>query len=85
MALVGAMIVGKVVLVMEHVPLGAWGRRQPAWADAVVRTALYGCGVAAVLLVEKAVEGRQEAGGIGRALVRRVRARISATSGPTPS
>lgn len=68
-ALVGALIVGKVVLLMEHVPLGAWGRRQRAWVDAVVRTALYGCGVVVVLLVEKAVEGRHEAGGIGRALV----------------
>lgn len=68
LALVGALIIAKVVLVLEHVPLGSWVRKQPAALDVVLRTVLYGAGVAAMLLVEKAFEARHEYGGIGRAL-----------------
>lgn len=62
-ALAGALILAKVVLVLEHVPLGAWVRRQPAWIDVMLRTALYASGVLAVLVLEKGFEGRHEYGG----------------------
>ena len=68
MALIGALIVAKVVLVMEHIPLGAWLRQQAAWQDVILRTALYGLGVLVVLLLEKAFEARHEYGGFGPAL-----------------
>jgi len=67
-ALVGALIVAKVVLVLEHVPLGAWVRRRPVVVDTVLRTLLYSLGVAVVLLLEKAFESRHEHGGFGGAL-----------------
>ena len=62
-ALVGALILAKVVIILEHLPLGAWVRQQPAWIDVLLRTALYASGVLAVLVLEKGFEGRQEYGG----------------------
>ena len=59
-ALVGALVLAKVVLVLEHVSFGAWVRTQPAWVDVVLRTALYAFGVFVLLLLEKAFEGRHE-------------------------
>ena len=59
-ALIGALVLAKVVLVLEHVSLGAWVRAQPAWVDVVLRTALYSFGVFIVLLLEKTFEGRHE-------------------------
>lgn len=67
-ALVGALILSKVVLVLEHVPLGVWIRARPAWVDVVLRTALYAFGVVVVLLLEKGFEGRHEYGGFGPSL-----------------
>jgi hypothetical protein len=67
-ALVGALILAKVVLVLEHVPLGAWVKRQPAWLDVVLRTALYAAGVLLVMLLEKGFEGRDEYSGFGASL-----------------
>lgn len=69
MALVGALVLAKVVLVFEHVPLGAWVRTRPAWVDVILRTALYAMGVFVVLLLEKAFEGRHEHGGFGPSLM----------------
>ncbi len=68
MALVAVLVLSKVVLVLEHVPLGAWVRARPTWVDVMARTSLYGLGVLLVLLVEKAFEGRQEHGGFGASL-----------------
>jgi len=68
-ALVGTLVLAKVVLVLEHVPLGAWLQRHPAWLAVVLRTALYAVGVLVVLLLEKAFEGRHAHGGFGPALV----------------
>ena len=68
-ALVGALVLAKVVLVLEHVPLGAWIRTRPALVDVILRTALYALGVLVMLLLEKAFEGRHEHGGFGPALV----------------
>lgn len=68
MVVVGALILSKVVLVLEHVSLGAWVRARPAWVDVVLRTILYSLGVALVLIIEKAIESRNEYGGMGQAL-----------------
>lgn len=68
LALIGALILAKVVLVLEHVPLGAWVRARPAWVDVVLRTLLYSVGVLVVLLLEKGFEGRHEHGGFGPSL-----------------
>jgi hypothetical protein len=65
---VGALVLSKVVLVLEHVSLGAWVRARPAWVDVLLRTVMYSLGVAVVLLLEKGVEGRHEFGGFGPAL-----------------
>lgn len=67
-ALVGALIIAKVVLVLEHVPFGPWVRRHATVYEVLLRTLLYTVGVAAVLLLEKAFEARHEDGGFGRAL-----------------
>jgi hypothetical protein len=53
-ALIGAAVVGKVVLVLEHVSLGSWVRSHPAWVDVVLRTLLYTMAVFVVLLCEQA-------------------------------
>jgi len=66
--LVGSLVLAKVVLILEHVPLGAWTRNRPAYVDLIARTLLYSLGVFVVLLLEKSFEGRQEAGGFGAAL-----------------
>ncbi len=68
-ALVGALVLAKVVLILEHVSLGAWIEAQPAWVDVVLRTALYSFGVFVVLVLEKAFEGRAEHGGFGASLI----------------
>ena len=62
-AFVGALILSKVVLVLELVPLGSWVESKPAWVDVILRTVLYSLGVALVMLLEKGFEGRHEFGG----------------------
>jgi hypothetical protein len=68
-ALVGALILAKVVLVMEHVPVARWLGDCPAWLIVIVRTILYGLGVLLLLLLEKAFESRHEQGGFVAALL----------------
>lgn len=67
-ALVGALVLSKVVLILEHVSLGDWVERRPAWVEVVLRTVLYSFGVVVVLLLEKAFEGRHEYGGFSASL-----------------
>ena len=67
-ALIGTLVLAKVVLILEHVPLGKWTRDRPAWVDVVLRTVLYSLGVLVVLLLEKGFEGRHEHGGFIPAL-----------------
>ena len=62
-AIVGALVVAKVVAVMEHVPLGEWTRRHPAALDVALRTLLYALGVFVATVLERAIEVRHEAGG----------------------
>ena len=61
--LIGTLVLAKVVLILEHVPLGKWTLDKSAWVDVVLRTALYSLGVVVVLLLEKGFEGRHEHGG----------------------
>lgn len=63
LVIVGTLVLAKVVLILEHVPLGAWGRSRPAWVNILLRTLLYTVGVAVVLLGEKAFENRHAHGG----------------------
>jgi hypothetical protein len=63
-AVLGVLLLAKVVLVLEHVPFGPWVRRQPAWVDVVLRTTLYIAGVVVVLLLERTIRGRSEHGGL---------------------
>jgi hypothetical protein len=69
LAIVGALILAKVVLVLEHVPLGEWTRTRPALLDVVLRTVMYALGVLVVLLLEKAFDVRHEYGGFVPSLI----------------
>jgi hypothetical protein len=69
LALVGTLVLAKVVLVLEHLTLGAWVRTQPALLEVILRTTLYALGVVVVLLLEKGFEGRHEHGGFGPSLM----------------
>jgi hypothetical protein len=66
--IIGALVMAKVVLLMELIPRGAWVSRQNAIVDILFRTILYTIGVLLVLLLEKAFESRHEEGGFGAAL-----------------
>ena len=67
-AFVGAVVLAKVVLVLERVPLGNWIHRQPAWVDVLLRTVLYSAGVFIVLVIERTIEGWGDAGGLRESL-----------------
>ena len=49
--LIKTLVLSKVVLVLEHVSLGAWVRARPAWVDVVLRTVMYSMGVTVVLVL----------------------------------
>jgi hypothetical protein len=68
-ALVSALVVAKVVALMEYVPLGQWVQRRPVAVDVALRTPLYTFGAFVVMLLGKAFEARHEAGGFGKALI----------------
>ena len=68
MVLVGALVLSKVVLILDHVSLGNWVKNQPAWIDVILRTLFYMAGVLIVLLLEKSFEGRHEYHGFLNAL-----------------
>ena len=69
MAIVGALVLAKVVLVLERVPLGAWVRARPAWVDVLLRTALCSLGVFVLIVLEKSFEGRHEHGGFVSSMI----------------
>jgi hypothetical protein len=62
-ALIGALVMSKVVILMEYISLGPWVQRQSAIVDVILRTLLYTAGVLIVIVLEKAFEKRHEAGG----------------------
>lgn len=68
LALVGTLLLAKVVLIMEHIPMGTWVGRQPAIVPVLLRTLLYALGVLIVLSLERAFEARHKYGSFARAL-----------------
>ncbi|MEC9372953.1 MAG: hypothetical protein VYC34_03880, partial [Planctomycetota bacterium] len=62
-ALIGTLLLAKVVLILEKVPLGRWVRQRPAWVAVILRTILYVIGVVIVLALEHGIRGRHEHGG----------------------
>jgi len=68
MVFVGALVVAKVILIMEHIPLGSWVQQKPAIIDLLLRTFLYSIGIVIILILEKAFEGRHEYGGFANSL-----------------
>jgi hypothetical protein len=68
-AIVGALVVAKVVVILEKVSLGQWVRNRPVAVDVILRTLLYTIGVWIVFLLEKSFESRHEHGGFGPSLM----------------
>ncbi len=68
-ALIGALIMAKVVLIMEYIEFGEWIKKKPAIVEILLRTLLYTLGVIVVLLLEKAFEARKESGGFSAAII----------------
>jgi len=68
MAFIGALIVGKVILIIDHIPMGSWIERQPAIVNILFRTFLYSVGIIIIIILEKAFEVRHEYGGFFNAV-----------------
>jgi hypothetical protein len=62
-ALIGALIMAKVIVLVDLISFGEWLKRLPAIYDVVFRTIVYTLGVVIVIVLEKAFEKRHEAGG----------------------
>jgi hypothetical protein len=67
-ALIGALIMSKVILLLELISLGPWVQRQPPVVDVVLRTLLYTIGVLIVVALEKAFEARHKVSGFENAI-----------------
>jgi hypothetical protein len=67
-ALIGALIMSKVIILMEMLSLGKWVQARPPIVDVVLRTILYTVGVAVVIVLEKAFESRHKVSGFGQAI-----------------
>ena len=50
-ALIGALVLSKVVLLMDLISLGNWVKRQPSIVDVSLRTVLYTLGVWVVIVI----------------------------------
>ena len=61
-AIIGALIMSKVIILMDLIKPGKWVERQPPIVDVVLRTLLYTVAVAIVIILEKAFERRHEPG-----------------------
>ena len=61
--LIGALIMSKVIILMDMIPLGSWVQHQPPVIDIILRTILYSIGVFIVVILEKGFEGRDKNGG----------------------
>src|SRR4051794_19030534 len=59
-ALIGALIMSKVIILLGLVSLGPWVKKQPPIVDVILRTLLYTAGVWIVIILEKAFEKRHE-------------------------
>ena len=67
-AIIGALVMAKVIILMELISLGPWVQRQPPIIDVIIRTLLYTLGVLIVVVLEKAFEDRHKATGYGEAI-----------------
>ncbi len=67
-AIIGALILAKVVLVIDLIPLSKWTRQHPAIYFIFFRTLFNIVAVFILLLLEKAFEARHEYGGFGSSL-----------------
>jgi hypothetical protein len=67
-AILGALVMSKVIILMELIILGPWVQRQPPFVDIILRTFLYTAGVLAAILLEKAFEQRHSVNGFGNAI-----------------
>ncbi len=67
-AIIGALVMSKVIILMELITLGSWVQRHPPIVDVVLRTLLYSAAVAIVVILEKAFEDRHKAGSFGDAI-----------------
>jgi hypothetical protein len=63
----GALVIAKVVLLLEYVRI-PFTKTKPAWVEVIIRTFLYLSGVFIILVLEKSFEARHEYGGIIEAL-----------------
>ncbi len=61
--LVSALVIAKVVLLLEFIPL-PFTKDKPAWVEVTIRTFLYLAGVFLTMALEKSFEARHEYGGI---------------------
>ena len=68
-ALIGSLVMAKVVILMEYITLGKWVQKQPAIVDVLLRTLLYTMGVLIVIVLEKAFESRHKADNYGDAIL----------------
>ena len=62
-ALIGALIMAKVVVLVNLISFGEWLKRLPTIYDVVFRTFIYTLGVVVVIVLEKSFEKRHVAGG----------------------
>ena len=69
LAVVGTVLLAKVVLILEHIPMGSWVRKQPLVVPVILRTLIYTLGVLVALSLERAFEARHEYGSFVRALI----------------
>ena len=67
-ALIGALIMSKVILLLELIKPSAWVQRQPAFVYIIIRTVEYTFGVLLVVVLEKAFEARHEVSGFTNAI-----------------
>ena len=67
-AIIGALVMAKVIILMELISLGPWVQRQPPIVDVIMRTLLYSLAVMIVVILEKAFEDRHLAASYGEAI-----------------
>jgi hypothetical protein len=60
---VSALVIAKVVLLLEYVPI-PYTKDKPAWVAVLIRTFFYLAGVFAIIVLEKSFEARHEYGGV---------------------
>jgi len=68
MALIGGLIVAKVILIVDHIPMGKWIEKRPAIIDIFFRTFVYSIGIVIILIIEKGFEASHEYGGFFKAI-----------------